>query len=293
MDSYNKKSLSTLLPVPKPDANKYSRGKLILFAGSSSYPGAAILAATAGQRTGAGYTEVFSAPTSVPVVQAACPSLVVRSWKGVSNTTLASSTFERPCAYVIGPGFNATKKGTAATLSHFVLDQADAPVLVDGGALSFLASTKGHAVSKARFLKGRTTVITPHAGEAQRLAKIFDLAIDDPAHLAYSLSLAYGVMVVLKGPETFVSNGEEIFSITHGTSALAKAGTGDVLSGMIGALLAQGLSGLDASVLGATLHIEAGLLAAAIYTSVSVTAEDVINHIPAAIRNIISSETNL
>lgn len=293
MNRYDKKTLSALLPLPKPDANKYSRGKLIVFAGSSAYPGAAILAASASQRMGAGYTEVFAAPSSVPLIQTARPSLVVRSWKGVEKDALSSSTPERPCAYVVGPGFDAAKKGTSGTLSRLVLKHAQAPVLVDGGALAFLASPKGHALCKERFSEGLATVITPHAGEAQRLAKPFDLPTDDPIHLAYALSLTYGVITVLKGPDTFVSNGEEVFSITNGTPALAKAGTGDVLSGMIGALLAQGLSDLDAAVLGASLHAEAGIFASRAHTSVAVIAEDVVECIPSAIKNVIPTGTGL
>lgn len=285
MERYGKDELVALLPYPAVNANKYSRGKLVLFAGSERYPGAAILAAEASQRTGAGYTEVITAPSVVSLVQMSRPSLVARSWEDVLDGNLAAMRPGRPVAYVVGPGLSDDKK-SAASVSYFVLGKAKAPVLVDGGALSLVASKGGRALCKNRFVEGHATIVTPHWGEAVQMAKVFDLSTEEPAHLAYSLSLAYGAITVLKGPQTFISDGEEIFAVSSGTPALAKAGTGDVLSGIIGALLAQGVRPLDASVLGVTLHAKAGCLAADALTTISVTAEDVIANIPLAIRVI-------
>ena len=293
MNGYDAEQLRALLPFPKQSANKYSRGKLTLFAGSSTYPGAAVLAASAAQRAGAGYTEVYSATSVVSLIQSRHPSLVVRSFEDAQSNHFASSTPQRPCAYVVGPGFDAYNDEASLVLTCRVLENAQAPVLIDGGALTYVASLHGHALCKERFLKDHLTIVTPHAGEAQRLAKVFDIAVDDPVKLACMLSLAYGVITVLKGPKTFVSDGEQVFTIEGATSALAKAGTGDVLSGIIGAFMAQGLSGLDAAVLGVIVHSEAGFLAAETYTSISVIAEDVVEYIPAAIKSIISLKTSL
>ena len=96
---------------------------------------------------------------------------------------------------------------------------------------------------------------------------------------------------MVKGPDTFVSDGEGVVRVTEGTAALAKAGTGDVLAGMLGALLAQGLDPLDASVLAVTLHARAGRIAADRLTTISVTAEDVAAAIPLAIRSVADKRT--
>ena len=130
------------------------------------------------------------------------------------------------------------------------------------------------------------TVITPHAGEAARLAAPLALPTDDPAQLALLLSQAYGVTAMVKGPVTYISDGETIVRMSDGTSALAKAGTGDVLAGMAAALLAQGLVPVDACVLAAALHARAARAAAKRLTSICVTAEDVVAAIPEAIASL-------
>lgn len=280
---YAADKLAALLPLPLPDANKYTRGKLVIVAGSARYPGAACLAACASQRMGAGYTEVVCDPSAVDLVRACRPSLVVRSWEGWDGADFASSRSGKPVAYAVGCGFDASSP-EAARLTYLVLKHAAAPVLVDGGALAALSSGRGRRLLKRRFICGWPTVLTPHGGEAARLARPLGLPVDDPARLARLLSLAYGATVALKGPETFVSDGGEVVRMAEGTPALAKAGTGDVLAGMVGALLAQGAASFDAAALGATLHARAGRAAERAFTSIGVTAEDVIEAIPAAIR---------
>lgn len=290
MERYSKDGLVALLPIPARDANKYSRGRLMLFAGSATYPGAACLAAGASQRCGTGYTEVITSPSIVSMVQAYRPSLVVRSRKNVHEDDLPATGDNRPCAYVVGPGFDAAKE-MSHEMTAFVLKNAKAPVLIDGGALDTIATDEGHALCQERFVNDFPTIITPHQGEAARLAEAFNLKHNEPDQLAFALSLAYGTITVLKGPQTYISDGDEIFVVSNGTPALAKAGTGDVLSGVIGAFLAQGLAPLDASILGVTLHARAGVLAADELTSVSVTAEDVIDYLPCAV-SVLSSKSD-
>ena len=167
-----------------------------------------------------------------------------------------------------------------------VLKHAHASVLVDGGGLAPLASEKGRRLLRRRFLHGWPTVVTPHAGEAARLAAPLDLPTDDQGRLARLLALAYGVVAVVKGPDTYISDGETLVCVDEGTPALAKAGTGDVLAGALGALLAQGLDPLDAAVLAVTLHARAGRIAAERTSVISAIAEDVVEALPAAIRSL-------
>lgn len=270
--------------IPDSRANKYSRGKLVVIAGSKRYPGAAVLAALAGQRMGAGYTEVITAKSAVNLVRMSAPSLVVRPFSCWKASDLPKSTAERPIAVCIGPGFAGS--GKEAQLLLDVLSFACCPVLVDGGALGLLTRPEVLAVLQQRLRALRfPSVLTPHGGEAARLARALGQKWDEPAVGAVQLAKALHSTVVLKGPDTHVSDGGASRVITEGTSALAKAGTGDVLAGMIAALLAQGVSPLAAAVAGVVLHARAGTLAASELTAIAVTAEDVIGHIPEALKS--------
>ena len=284
---YSDAKLRAAMPKLHADANKYTRGKLAVIAGSKRYPGAAALAAVAGQRMGAGYTQVICAPQAVKTVRAASPSLVVRSWKKLCAGDFPRVREGHPEACVVGPGFDPEDDACVdATLR--ALKKARSPLLVDGGAFSVLATERGRRLLRRRFECGLQTVMTPHAGEAARLARPFDLPTSDPAELSRLLSLVYGAIVLVKGPKSYVSDGEQIAVVSEGGAALAKAGTGDVLAGMIGALLAQGADPFDACVLGATLHAWAGCAAAADLTETCVVAEDVPRYLPAAIRRLLA-----
>lgn len=267
---------------PAPDANKYTRGKLILIAGCARYPGAAALAARASQRMGAGYTEVITAREAVDIVRLSSPSLVVRSFDDWSAKELPVSKEGKPCAVCVGPGFVSDTESAAIVLR--VLKRAQCPVIVDGGGLAALGSAKAADLLAKRAERGFATVITPHGGEAARLAKPFDLPIDDPEQLAAGLSRTLHAVVVLKGPDTYVADADRVEPMREGTAALAKAGTGDVLAGMIGALLAQGVEPFDAALAGSWFHAQAGKVAAEHLTDIAVCAEDVIEAIPDALR---------
>lgn len=311
---YTDAELAALLPWPAEDANKYTRGKAVLVAGCARYPGAACLAARASQRAGAGYTQVLCAPESVAAVRQAGPSLVVEPWESLielgrldcacgalggadcypvtvndararaaCTALFPPAAARRPRAYLVGSGFDARDE-ESFDLARTVLANAQAPVVVDGGGLAALAQPALREVLRRRFVDGHATVLTPHAGEAARLAGPFDLSIDDPVAAARALSCAYGAVVVLKGPVTYVSDGERVARVAESTPALAKAGTGDVLAGVVVALAAQRLDVFDASILGVELHARAGLAAAERLTALCVTAEDVVECLPQAVK---------
>ncbi len=282
MKRYTDEYIATLLPWPATDANKYTRGKVTLVVGSNSYPGAAALASMASQRAGAGYTEAYVEDGIVYQVQMYHPSLVVRPWSSFVESAMKESTEHHPCAYVVGSGFDA-RDPIIASMTRRLLKTAKAPVLVDGGALKLLSARKIRELCERRFHEGYPTIITPHGGEAAALAKVFNIPTDDPQDLALMLSQAYGAITVLKGPDTYITDGDGIYCMDKGTQALAKAGTGDVLAGVIGGLLAQGLGPIQSCVLGATLHARAGVLAARDYSEIAVCAEEVIRYLPKAI----------
>lgn len=282
--------LAALLPFPHPDANKYTRGRLVLVAGSAAYPGAACLAAMAAQRAGAGYTEVYCAGKSLLNVRLAQPSVVARDWRGWHPARREAPRAGHPEACAIGCGFDPTDASLEALVME-TLRAFPSPVLVDGGALALLASPTGLRLAAERAEAGRSLVLTPHGGEAARLARAANVDAEQPAPaLAAALAETYHAVVALKGPVTYLADpvasadGPVVEAMDRGTAALAKAGTGDVLAGIIGALLAQGLAPLDAAALGCALHAEAGRAAAERYTAIGVTAEDVAAHIPAALK---------
>ena len=289
MKQYGPVELADLLPFPDPLCHKYSRGKLTLLVGSATYPGAASLAALASQRAGAGYTAVYTEGSIVHQVQAYQPSLVVRSWSDWDTQYVAASEPDRPCAYLVGSGFDDLDTYTSQ-LTRRLLKSAYAPVLVDGGALNILSAKKIRDLTAQRYRRGQTTIVTPHMGEAARLAKIFNLKTTEPDEMALQLAQAYGVICVLKSHDTFISDGQEILAMREGTAALAKAGTGDVLAGIIGGLLAQGMDAVDACVLGTTLHARAGVFASDDLTEICVCAEDIIRYLPHAIKSLIKGK---
>ncbi len=291
MREYTPEVLCDLLPYPTPNLYKYSRGRLILVVGSRAYPGAAGLAALAGQRAGAGYSEVYVEDSIVKQVQIIAPSLVVRAWSEWDGTNWMPRADERhPRAYVLGCGFDATDP-YIANVTRQILKRGKAPVLVDGGALAMLPIRKIPSLCEQRASDNLVTVITPHFGEATLLAKPFDLPVEDPNQLACELARSYHAICVLKGPNTYISDGSDVYCMTEGTAALSKAGTGDVLAGTVGALLAQGIDPVDACVLGTTLHARAGALAAEDLTSIAVTPEDVIAYLSRAILSLGNGRT--
>ncbi|WP_302964375.1 NAD(P)H-hydrate dehydratase [uncultured Adlercreutzia sp.] len=280
-------ALAALLPWPDARANKYTRGKLSLVAGAAAYPGAACLAGTAAERAGAGYTEVFCAGKSLLAVRAFRPSLVARDWREWHPARQETPRAGHPAACVIGCGFDGS--APQRELVAETVRAAAGPVLVDGGGLGLIADETGQRLARERAERGTgALVLTPHGGEAARLARGAGLeGVPEGPELACALAQAYCALVVLKGPATYIADAEGAVEVMdRGTAALAKAGTGDVLAGIVGALLAQGLAPRDAAALGCALHAEAGRAAAEKITEICVAAEDVIAYLPQAIRAI-------
>lgn len=285
--------VAALIPVPAPDAHKYSRGKAVVVAGAPAYPGAACLAAKAAQLSGAGYTQVFTALGNVSVVQAWRPSLVVSSFGAFDAATAVAEGHKG--AIVMGPGFPPSDRDLEKVVRQAVR-KARVPILIDGGALDALANRKAHEALHHRREKGRATVLTPHEGEAKRLGDPFGIMLREERGgdrfearktFAHALSLCYESTIVLKGPDTVIASADGgVEVVTAGTPALAKAGTGDVLAGLIGGLLAQGLSADDAAFAGVWLHARAGVVASERHGVVSCCAEEVLDALPAAIMRV-------
>lgn len=236
-----------LWPIPGPDSDKYSRGVLGLITGSPTYPGAAVLSTLGAVGVGTGMVRYLGSERDLVVL--AAPEAVM--------------TPGRVQAYALGCGFDedwlvsdqASARHTRELLQSAF--ESDLPVLVDAGALPTYADG----------WRGRTapTVLTPHAGEAAALLTRLGVPTDraqvtrEPLATAQALTEATGAIVVLKGATTLISApGRPTRSQSDGPAWLATAGTGDVLAGVIGALLASGLDAPDAAALGVLVHGVAG-----------------------------------
>jgi len=234
-------SLRQLLPGPGPAADKFSGGLVGIVAGSPGYPGAPVLCVGGAVRTRPGMVRYAGAQASA--VLARWPEVVAVSSPADAGTVQA---------WVIGPGIGTD--GPAIALLRWVLGQ-QLPVLVDADALTVLAAMPSLLAARRRL--GQPTVLTPHDREFARMFPDIDLA-DRLAAVRRAASES-GATVLLKGHRTLIAEpgGQAAVNLT-GSSWLATAGSGDVLSGVIGSLLATGLPPLIAAAAGAHLHGRAG-----------------------------------
>ncbi|ORB92994.1 NAD(P)H-hydrate dehydratase [Mycobacterium persicum] len=229
-------------PVPGPDDDKYTQGVTGVLAGSSTYPGAAVLC------TGA----AVAATSGMVRYAGSAHAEVLSHWPEViaSPTPAAAGRVQ---AWVAGPGLGTDNAGAAAL--WFALE-TDLPVLVDADGLTMLAAHPELAVNRRA-----PTVLTPHAGEFARLAG----APPGPDRVGACRRLAdnFGATVLLKGNVTVIADpGGPVYLSPAGQSWAATAGSGDVLSGMIGALLASGLAPAEAAAAAAFVHARAAGLSA-------------------------------
>lgn len=271
----------TLLPARARDAHKYSHGTVLVVAGSASYPGAAVLATRAAQRSGAGYVTLATPVESARVALChllSAPVLACASDGGAFGSEAAAELVERSRrfdAVVLGPGITSTP-GTAE-LVRALLERYPGPIVLDADALTIVSENP--AVLDAR---SAPTVLTPHAGEARRLAEGRGGSRESDAVSSCRASAGHGRIVVSKGPGTVTCDGGRWTRCPSGSAALATAGTGDVLSGVIGALLAQGIAPFEAAATGVYVHGRAGERAEARLGMRSVIAEDVLEELPYA-----------
>ncbi|MDX5592695.1 NAD(P)H-hydrate dehydratase [Pseudovibrio sp. SPO723] len=262
------------LPEPQVDGHKYNRGHLVVYSGDEFHTGAARLAALAGQRVGAGLTTVL-APTPAARIHAMhLSSVMVRPSDNPKQFEDHLGDI-RLNAVVIGPAAGVGEVTRKAV--HFSITR-DRHVVLDADALTAFA---GDSEGLAGLIKGAhgQQVLTPHEGEFARLFP--DISADrslskiEKARVAAEQS---GAIVVLKGADTVVAAPDGRAAVnTNGTPWLATGGSGDVLAGIIGGLLAQGVSGFEAAAMGVWLHGRAAELCGPM-----LVPEELISKLPAA-----------
>lgn len=246
------------LSAPAADAHKYRRGLLAVVGGPM--PGAAVLAATAAQRAGAGYVKLFA--EKAPAV---APDLVVDTGK-----LSAVLTDDRNTAILVGPGLGrdaAARERLATALADPV------PAVIDADAL-LLVGERPLAAREAPL------IATPHEGELKVLEKTFGCdGTGSKAERALALALASGMVIVAKGPDTVIAGPDgRLACAAQAPSWLSVAGTGDVLAGLVASRLAAGAEAFAAACEGVWLQTEAARLAGPAFT-----AGDLAAHIPTAL----------
>ncbi len=280
-----------LPPALGRDAHKGQAGRLFALVGSRRMPGAALLVARAAQRAGAGLVRVGCLDESV--LQLLPPAVPEAIWTelGSDPGSLAGTLAERyEHAFVVGPGLGASDRSQRWSKAALVVAPGR-PRVFDADGLSFASG----APERFRVSVG-PTVLTPHAGEAGRLlgrpvpAEAGEAEeVDEAAReeCARELALRSGAVVCLKGPATIVTDGERLFRAETGNPGLATAGTGDVLSGILGAYLArqaasrEALDALACARAAVHVHGAAADLAAEALGRRALIASDVIDHLGA------------
>jgi len=255
-------------------------GRLLIVGGSKEMIGAPVLAGTAALRTGAGLVQIALPKSVLATALSVTPELIGLGLT-LRGTGKLMEAARKADVLVIGPGLGQSADADERLNRLLRLDK---PAVVDADALNFLArKKKWPAWFKLR------AVLTPHPGEMKRLAKLIgrsDVPTDEPGRIEIAIAAAdaFGQIILLKGYRTVITDGKRVCINHTGNSSLSKAGAGDVLSGVIGALLAQKMDPFDAARLGAYLHGRAGEIAGERLGLRSVLAIDVVEMISEALR---------
>lgn len=264
-----------LIPERKQISNKGTYGKVLNIAGSPNFLGAAYLSSISALRVGCGYVALASCPSVLQAIAAKTPDIVLVPIKQIKNTIKNYDIVSFGCGF-------STEAPAVLMYKSIMTELAilDKPVVLDADGINLLAKFK-------KIVLPDKLILTPHPKEASRLLGIsLDEVLADVENSAKKISQKYNSTVVLKTHKSVVvSPKKDIYVNNTGNNCMAKAGSGDVLSGMISGLWAQGMDDFDAVVTGVYLHGLCGDLAKEKLTEYSVNADDLISFIPNAIRN--------
>jgi NAD(P)H-hydrate epimerase len=269
----------------RPDSHKGDFGRALLIGGSLSMSGAISLAGLAALRGGAGLVRLAVPAPCHPIVAGFDPSYLVTPLAAQADGSLCAAA--RPQLDELIPAATAVACGPGLTTGQGVLELIPTlyrslrqPAVFDADALNALAKNPQSLAHPAG-----VRVLTPHPGEFGRLSPASRYSPADRERLAADFARQHGVILVLKGHRTVVSDGERVFVNTTGNAGMATGGTGDVLTGLLVALLCQNLQAYEAARLAVYLHGLAGDLAAAKLGQPSLIASDLLDFLPAALKH--------
>jgi NAD(P)H-hydrate epimerase len=274
------------LPVRPKDGNKGTFGRVLVVAGSVGMSGAAVLTGMGALRGGAGLVQVASPAPVQPIVCAHNPCLLTAPLPAEPNGTLADQTEPllnlalQAKVVAFGPGLG--RSDAITNLLKAVLQKFTGPLVIDADGLHALGNLLKAGESLERH---QPAVCTPHPGEFAHLLGMTPSAIQaDRKPLAVRFAADKHVVLALKGHGTVVTDGERVYVNTTGNSGMGKGGSGDILTGLVAAFLAQGMAPLDGTQLAVYLHGMAGDLAAAALGEHAMLPTDLLDYLPAAIR---------
>lgn len=275
------------MPQRPEDSHKYTFGRILNIAGSLKYIGAAYLSSMAALKSGAGYLTLACPDEIVNPIASMAPEITYKRLKSKDGAISSDNDLGDLTQYnVISVGCGVTTTDETINLVFNLLKRRSymQNLVLDADGINILASKK-------EIISLKNTVITPHSKELSRLLGVSTDEINENREkYARITSQTYECITVLKGHNSIVTDGNSVFINTSGSSALAKAGSGDVLTGIISGLLAQKLSPFDSAILGTYLHGLSGDIASRDLTKYCVMATDIIDYLPFAIKQIISEE---
>ncbi len=279
-----------LKPLPK-DAGKDQRGRVLIVGGSLRYPGAMLLAARAALRCGAGIVTVGAGRSVVDALGGQDPNVtffpLAEAQPGVVATgaaaQLQAAIGEKARAMLIGPGL-AHAPGTDDFVAAALRNARSIPTVIDADGLNALARTESW-----KALLPAKTILTPHDGEAARLAGRVVPAGGARIAFAERHARDWGAVVVLKGPVTVISDGRKTYVHDLPNPTLGVGGSGDVLGGAVAAFLARGLPPLAAAATAVWVHGRAGGLLAGEIGESGALATEIADALPRALREIVET----
>ena len=271
-----------LLAPPHTQANKGDQGRLLLVCGSYGMAGACVMAARAALRCGVGLVHIAAEERVYPILAAAVPEAVFTVYDPAGPRAelerVLSAALEACSACVAGCGLGALADVVCPILFDQCARLGGRPLLLDADALNHCARTGAKPPRT-----GKPLVLTPHPGEAARLVKRTVQQVQSRRiHTARTLAEAYGADVLLKGARTVIASPEGPLALNPtGNPGMAKGGSGDVLAGIIGSLLARGADGFRAAAAGAWLHGAAGDLCRERLSARAMLPTDLVEALPA------------
>lgn len=268
---------SRFLQARSPLSHKGHFGHVLIIGGDYGFAGAPLLAGMAALRTGAGLVSIATRPEHISAVVGHCPELMCH---GIKNSRELNPLLAKASVLVVGPGLGQSPWSKALFQQAL---KTDLPMILDADGLNLLAEAKTP-------LTRINWILTPHPGEAARLLKIpTHILQDDRLCYAKALQSQLGGICILKGAGTLIASADHPIACSlFGNASMAKAGSGDVLSGTVAGILAQQKELIEAAYLGTVLHGLAGDLAVVQRPETCVIARDLIDQFPQAVK-ILSS----
>ncbi len=279
----NKDTVYEIFPERLEDINKGSFGRILNIAGAKSYVGAAYLSSLSALKIGAGFLTLACPEEIVNPIATLAPEIPFIPLKSSSFSEIEDE-FNKSDIISLGCGLS-----TKDNVKNFVFDilknkKDNQKFVVDADGINIMAQADFEISLK-------NSVITPHPKELSRLLKVdMEEILDNKEKYSRIAAKKYDCITVLKGHETIITDGDEIYINKTKTSALAKAGSGDVLTGIISGMAAQGASLLESAISGVFIHGLAGDIAAEDLSAYCVLASDIIDYLPFCINEILSDE---